>query len=833
MSGFVLPDTSTVSLSKGSTAITVAGANWALAGVTAPATLRVHGREVTVSSAPTTGAPQLKFAWPDDDVVAAPYEVFPVLDALTFSADAKQFIAFAQQMMPSGRLIDVNGQPLSADCYIGIRVKSFGAVTPPDNPAIFDMYYLGATPTGVWADNGGTIAVLAAEGWRFYAPWNGLGVKRDGSTSEFIYTDGAWIERGTADVVNMDAERARAEAAESANAGAITAEATARATAVANESSRAITKEQEIYGTPGSLFDPTSLRYMYGKSIYAGLMGASLGMGWALTADGYFYSKPAIRCGSAANGLTWSLASDGFYEINFGSVGGKFPIDAGGDVFDTTAPRYAFGKKVWAGLSDAGYRQGWIVSDDGYFFAKYALQIGTANGLSLTRNASTGFYTFSLGSSESILPLGSGGDGIESSTLRYYGTKKVIGALTDSSYRAGWIVTDDGTTYIPKLVAGNVTTPGLIPSTSIYCAGDSLSNGTGGTPYPTQLATMLGRTVVNSGIGGQTSTQIAARQGGNVILLTVFGNVISSGSNSVTTISGVAVTGSASITNPNNQLLSTGADNTTRTATGTLGSVHGTLTRTATGGPPSTAEVYTFTPDSGSSLPANCPAGTPFIVDTGGYDTYTCAFWVGRNDYSAQSEIVAAVNQMVSRLSTAQKRFVIMSIINGVYSYETQGNTGYTQIVQANAAIQQLYPANYLDVRRLLIDQGLTVAGITPTVFDTADIANDTVPTSLHPTAKTATLSVGIGAADVNFGLAFTTGSLSSGDILYVNSERILVTAISGSTVTNCVRGYMGTTAASHSLGAAVTTIDQTHLNTSGYLAVATFVKNFITAKGW
>ena len=46
---------------------------------------------------------------------------------------------------------------------------------------------------------------------------------------------------------------------------------------------------------------------------------------------------------------------------------------------------------------------------------------------------------------------------------------------------------------------------------NISCFGDSLTSGSGGTPYPTTLALLSGCNVTNGGIGGETSAQIAAR----------------------------------------------------------------------------------------------------------------------------------------------------------------------------------------------------------------------------------------------------------------------------------------------------------------------------------
>jgi hypothetical protein len=117
--------------------------------------------------------------------------------------------------------------------------------------------------------------------------------------------------------------------------------------------------------------------------------------------------------------------------------------------------------------------------------------------------------------------------------------------------------------------------------------------------------------------------------------------------------------------------------------------------------------------------------------------------------------------------------------------------------------------------------------------MDTVDIGNDAVPYSLRGTAGMGTLSGGISAGTTNFALTQSNGSVSVNDILAIDSEYILVTAISGSNVTNCARGYGGSSAASHSNGANYTATDPTHLNNSGYGVVAQFVANFINAKGW
>jgi len=66
--------------------------------------------------------------------------------------------------------------------------------------------------------------------------------------------------------------------------------------------------------------------------------------------------------------------------------------------------------------------------------------------------------------------------------------------------------------------------------TPIVAWGDSLTSGFGassrGTAYPADLASLLGRRVVNEGVSGQSSSQIAARQGGVPALLTLAGDMI-------------------------------------------------------------------------------------------------------------------------------------------------------------------------------------------------------------------------------------------------------------------------------------------------------------------
>src|ERR1035437_48466 len=140
-----------------------------------------------------------------------------------------------------------------------------------------------------------------------------------------------------------------------------------------------------------------------------------------------------------------------------------------------------------------------------------ALTLGSASttGQLLFRNASTSFTTILQASSSQASNL----------TFTLPPTAGTTGQamLTDGSgnfYFANvassqWTTTLTGISYN----GGNVTVGNTLPAGwyDIAAWGDSLTAGTGGTPYLTQLQTLNARVIYNGGVGGDTSTQIATR----------------------------------------------------------------------------------------------------------------------------------------------------------------------------------------------------------------------------------------------------------------------------------------------------------------------------------
>ncbi|HDR9028756.1 TPA: hypothetical protein QDB14_002956 [Burkholderia vietnamiensis] len=253
--------------------------------------------------------------------------------------------------------------------------------------------------------------------------------------------------------------------------------------------------------------------------------------------------------------------------------------------------------------------------------------------------------------------------------------------------------------------------------TAITCWGDSLTAGAGGTAggYPPALAALLNRTVSKRAVGGQSSSDIATRQGGFSALLTVQGNVIpAAGPVAVTTWTRTPITSQGP------------------------GPIHGSLygipgTLSATFNANGTIATYTFTRDT-AGVDTQIDPATPFIVDLGNEFDVT-VFWYGRNNYpTGITDLVAAANNVkdalaasISLLAAAQKKFVILGVTNSDKAVEYKGQSVYSGIVQLNNDLKALYPRNFIDIRTIL------VRGYDPNQpQDVIDFNNDIPPSSLR-----------------------------------------------------------------------------------------------------
>ncbi|MGA0604850.1 hypothetical protein ACO2Q0_02530 [Phenylobacterium sp. VNQ135] len=287
----------------------------------------------------------------------------------------------------------------------------------------------------------------------------------------------------------------------------------------------------------------------------------------------------------------------------------------------------------------------------------------------------------------------------------------------------------------PDVAASIAAMARQVADPNLYLVGDSI---TASLRWGLLLGTALGRTATNGGIGGQTSIQIRRRFLGAHMV--VSGGSVAAGSNSVTSIEGAAPAGTATAPSTNAMFLSTAADNAVRSSTGTFYvtgtdiAFRGTVTRTPSGGPPSTSETYTITPEASTVNPIACPDGLDFVPDVyGAWRNKITTLWLGRNNYNAYTTVLADIAAMVAARQEGDDRYLVLPPLNGNYASEYSGTgANYHYFTDYEADLAELYGDRYVPIRRILIDDGLAICGITPSAGDLTDISRDIVPRSLR-----------------------------------------------------------------------------------------------------
>ncbi|HGP3881196.1 hypothetical protein AAHT96_14470 [Klebsiella pneumoniae] len=280
--------------------------------------------------------------------------------------------------------------------------------------------------------------------------------------------------------------------------------------------------------------------------------------------------------------------------------------------------------------------------------------------------------------------------------------------------------------------------------------GDSKTAGTGGTPYPTQLAALIGNGFVqnNYGIGGQKSGQIAMRMGAIPTYITVDGNAIPAANSTVTItqFNGASATAAPTYPSQDRRILSTNSDNTTRTLDGWICGVKCRITRTASGDNNNTkTEMYTLTALEGTGV--RCLPGSLFVPDYAMQDYSDREMWIcaGINDFRAGAStsadydddvaaIKANVDALIAFAEKSGRNILLFGLTaDNYYPVEFYGGIRYQRILEINYYWSQKYPAYYvrgnngLDLRETLV-----AAYDSSIAQDVTDYGNDITPSSLR-----------------------------------------------------------------------------------------------------
>ena len=267
--------------------------------------------------------------------------------------------------------------------------------------------------------------------------------------------------------------------------------------------------------------------------------------------------------------------------------------------------------------------------------------------------------------------------------------------------------TTDSGAFAWNVAQGSV--PAAPIMTHVSALGDSLTDSDG---WLTSLASATGKTVIDLGVAGQTTTEMGMRFGAVKVGLTVAGNQIpASGPVNVTAMS---PTGSWRL--PTTVIWET---------PGTLAGVPGIFRHG-----PNDGSSLIFTRDTAGPATA-CPAGTRFVVTAGsktgvGRESNILTYWGGRNNATSLEVIKHDDELIMAAQRSGIKRRLIFSVTNT--STEPRGSAGYAQVMAINSWRASRWPEAYVDVRRWLIDSALAYMGLTPTAADTTAISEDRIP---------------------------------------------------------------------------------------------------------
>lgn len=247
--------------------------------------------------------------------------------------------------------------------------------------------------------------------------------------------------------------------------------------------------------------------------------------------------------------------------------------------------------------------------------------------------------------------------------------------------------------------------------------GDSMTISSGGSqPYGNLVSKALaGRPFIVEAMGGQTAIQIAGRQGGIPVTISVEGNAFKG-------------TDAVRVTKISNEFLSTVATNDERTRKVSVSGVRCTMIRNGQSNPK--AENYTIKPDASSNvaIPENSAVTVENAVKM---KSATQILWMGRNDVGSKTmieDVTKSLEQCVAFISEP-KRFIILGVLPSVPEIKT--TVEYKSIVELNGQLQAKYNTQFLPMPPPSTEE-MAAVGYVPTDTDKAQIENGVFPRGMR-----------------------------------------------------------------------------------------------------
>lgn len=255
--------------------------------------------------------------------------------------------------------------------------------------------------------------------------------------------------------------------------------------------------------------------------------------------------------------------------------------------------------------------------------------------------------------------------------------------------------------------------------TTLASWGDSMTTNQGdiGVALALELARELGVTGYDLGVSSDTLTQVAWRFGGLAVTVhfaASIGELPASGAVPVTVLPQTGWSVASRVQSCVIHDVTGEAVPVTLTQTGAGVGVTPTWTLAQSGIAPIARQVFTGTRIAHTEALDKTFQVTPTIV------------WAGRNDLDL-TRGERAVRAVLNSSRDPLQRILFRSVFNKIN--EPSGSAGYDEVIAYNEMIRDVVgEARYLDSRRLLIDHGLEVAGLTPTPADVTAISEDRIP---------------------------------------------------------------------------------------------------------
>lgn len=259
---------------------------------------------------------------------------------------------------------------------------------------------------------------------------------------------------------------------------------------------------------------------------------------------------------------------------------------------------------------------------------------------------------------------------------------------------------------------------------TVNCWGDSLTRGVGvGSSYSKAFPYVLyglldGREVINCGVGGENTINIASRQGGlpNIVKPFTIPSNASKVEVKLTNIyggsTGILLQGGSALDPTTGKYVMTAQINPC-----SINGVEGTLTY-------ENGKYYFSRSENGESVIISRP--TPLI-------TYAMKsmrdniniIWIGTNGgFTTSTELIEYIDAMIDYMTPINKKYIVFGIHHLVSTV-----TETFETIEKNMKLH--FGRHYINQRKYMLEYGLSDAGITPTVEDTTAISQGKIPPSL------------------------------------------------------------------------------------------------------